>query len=126
MTWAKSFREAYLSQFGCADVAFEMDLLKRGLHQRALPFAWAIRAFVPAFFEMELHTLRFLGNARSSEEFRAELDSYRSEYRRHGGILRNGFGIRLSGKRLMRVLMTVARDQFRPPPSVTGRNEEAS
>ena len=125
MPWAKSFREAYVAQFHCAAAAFEMDLLKRGLHRRASPFAWAIRALVPAFFEMELHTVRYLGNARSSEEFRAELDTYRPEYRRHGGILRNGFGIRLSGKRLMRVLMTVARDQFQPRSSATRSNEEA-
>ena len=41
--------------------------------------------FTPGFFDLEARTIQYLGNARSSEEFRAELDSYRSEYRRRGG-----------------------------------------
>jgi hypothetical protein len=59
---------------------------------------------MPGYFDMELRTIRYLGNARSSEEFRAELDSYRSEYRRHGGFLRTVLAVRLSGKRFMDVL----------------------
>ena len=108
MTWTTSFREAYLGRFECGTEAFEKDLLRRGLHRRALPFVWAVRTLAPGFFELELRTARYLGNARSSEEFRAELDSYRSEYRRHGGVLRNVCGVRLSGRRLMDVLTDVS------------------
>jgi hypothetical protein len=54
-----------------------------------------------AFFERELRALRYLGNARSSEEFRAELASYRSDYRRHGGFLRKVLAVWLSGQKLM-------------------------
>ena|SRR5690349_22136370 len=104
MTWAKSFREVYLERCQCAPDRFEAHLLPRALHRRAFPFKWIIRKAMPGFFEMELRTIRYLGNARTSEEFRAELDSYRSEYRRHGGFLRNTLAIRLSGKRLMDVL----------------------
>jgi hypothetical protein len=113
MTWAKSFREQYAEHFGCDLSTVETDLLRRALHRRALPFGWAIRICMPAFFQMELETLQYLGNARSSEEFRAELDSYRSEYRRHGGILRRVFGVRLSGRRLMDVLVSVLPGQNR-------------
>ena len=109
MTWTKSFREAYLNRFPCDPGGFENDLLHRALHRRALPLGWLIRRFVPGFFEMEIRTLRYLGNARSSEEFRAELDSYRSEYRRHGGVIRNLFAVRLSGKRLTDILIRVSR-----------------
>ncbi len=109
MTWTKSFREAYLEQFQCGSEAFEQDLLRRGLHRRARPLVWLIRSLAPRYFEMELRTIRYLGNARSSEEFRAELDSYRSEYRRHGGFLRNVLAVRLSGSRLISVLMETVR-----------------
>lgn len=107
MTWTKSFREAYLERFQCGADGFESDLLRRGLHRRALPLAWLIRRLAPDYFDLELHTVRYLGNSRSSEEFRAELDSYRSEYRRMGGVLRTVFAIRLSGTRLVGVLMDV-------------------
>ncbi len=108
MTWTTSFREAYVERFQCSPEDFERDLLRRGLHRRALPLRWLIQAVMPGYFELEFHTLRYLGNARSSEQFRAELDSYRSEYRGHGGVLRNVFGVRLSGKRLMDVLVEVS------------------
>ena len=111
MTWTKSFREAYLDRFQCGADAFEKDLLRRGLHRRALPVAILLRALAPRFFDMELRTIRYLGNARSSEEFRAELDAYRSEYRRHGGILRNLLTVRLSGSRLIGILMETRRSR---------------
>jgi hypothetical protein len=105
MTWAKSFRELYLDRYRCDPPGFETHLLKRTLHRRALPLHGMIRKMMPNYFDLEFRTIRYLGNARSSEEFRSELDSYRSEYRRHGGFLRNTLAIRLSGQRLMNVLM---------------------
>lgn len=108
MTWGKSFREAYAAHFQCDLNAVESDLLRRALHRRAILFTWAIRRWMPAYFEMERQTLRYLGNCRSSEEFRAELDSYRSEYRHRGGALRRVFGVRLSGQRLVDVLVVTA------------------
>jgi hypothetical protein len=99
--WAKTFRDAFCGHFNCQPEQFEQRVLRRALHRRSLPIAGAFLLFKPNYFDMELRTLRYLGNARSSEEFRAELDSYRSEYRRHGGFLRNMFALRLSGRRLM-------------------------
>jgi hypothetical protein len=111
MIRSKSFREAYLDWTQCSPESFGDVILRHGLHRRALPLAWAVRALLPNFFELELRTISYLGNSRSSEEFRAELDSYRSEYRRHGGFLRNVFGVRLSGRRLMGILMDVSHEQ---------------
>jgi hypothetical protein len=105
MTWTKTFREAYMDRFPCRPESFEKDLLWRALHRRALPLAWLIMVLAPRFFDMEFRTIRYLGNACSSEEFRAELDSYRSDYRRRGGVLRNFFAVRLSGTRLIRILL---------------------
>jgi hypothetical protein len=113
MIWSKSFREAYLERPQRGSGSFENDILWRGLHRRALPLAWLVRIILPNFFEMELRTISYLGNSRSSGEFRAELDTYRSEYRRHGGFLRNALGVRLSGRRLMGLLMEVAPESKR-------------
>jgi len=102
--WAKSFRERFCEHTGCASDQFEQRVLRRALHRRSLPLALLIRALHPEYFDFELRTLRYLGNSESTSEFRAELDSYRSEYRRKGGILRNAFAVRLSGRRLMVIL----------------------
>jgi hypothetical protein len=107
MTWKKPFREAYLERFQCSPERFERDVFRRGLHRRALPLAWVIRQLAPAYFDLEINTIRYLGNSRSSEEFRSELDSYRSEYRRKGGFLRTMLAVRLSGTRLVGILMAI-------------------
>ena len=108
MSWAKSFREFYLEKYPGEAEQFERDLFRRGLHRRARAIQGLVRLLNPSFFTLEYRTLQYLGNARSAEEFRSELDSYRSEYRRHGGLLRNLFGVRLSGRRLMDLLVEVA------------------
>ncbi len=97
-----------LSSRLAAEEEFENEILRRGLHRRTRLIAWAIRAVQPKFLDLEMRTIRYLGNARSSEEFRAELDAYRSEYRNHGGLLRNTLGVRLSGSRLMLILNEVS------------------
>ena len=69
---------------------------------------WFVCAVWPRFFDLELTTIRYLVNARRSEAFRAELDSYRAEYRNHGGFLRNTLGVRLSGNTLTKILTEVS------------------
>jgi hypothetical protein len=110
--WSKTFREAYCHRFGCEPAHFEQSVLRRALHRRSLPIAWLMRVLKPGYFELEVRTLRYLGDAQSSREFRAELDSYRSEYRKQGGFLRNAFAFRLSGRRLIELASEVG-DQLR-------------
>lgn len=107
MTWAKSFREAFCERYGCAPKDFEHQVLRRTLHYRSILLATVIRTVRPDFFELELRTLGYLGNARSSEEFRAEVATYRSDYRRRGGFFRNICAVRLSGQKLMNLAVAV-------------------
>jgi len=115
MNWKRSFRESYCAKFACAPDKYESAVLRAGLHRRSLAVTWIVRLVKPGFFEPELRTIRYLGNATSSEEFRGELDSYRSEYRRHGGFVRKLLAVRLSGSRLMRLQMQVM-DERAPAP----------
>ena len=108
MAWTKTFRESYLERFQCDSDKFEEDLLRRALHRRSLPLAWFVRTRMPSFFELEFRTIRYLGSACSSQEFSAELDDYRSECRKRGGVLRRIFALRLSGKRLIGLVNAVA------------------
>ncbi len=102
--WVKTFRAGFCEHTGCAPEQFEQRLLRRGLHRRSLPLALLMRALRPDYFDLELRTLRYLGDSESTSEFRAELDTYRFEYRRKGGPLRRVLGVRLSGRRLMAIL----------------------
>ena len=108
--WAKCFREAFCERTGCSPDQFEQRVLRRGLHRRSLPFALLIRALRPDYYDLEFRTLRYLGDCESTSEFRAELDYYRSEYRSKGGILRKVLAVRLSGRRLMGIVMQLGRE----------------
>lgn len=64
----------------------------------------------PQFFACDFKTIRQLGVATSFEEYVAEVDSFRSENRRHGGFLRRTLRMRVSGRRLMDLLWTLPAD----------------
>lgn len=108
MTWPKSFRDAFCEHYKCSSDDFERLVFRRGLHRRALPLTALIYALNRSYFEKEKGTIGYLGNARSEPEFRTEVATYRSYYRRRGGFLRKVLCVRLSGKRLMDLLGEVS------------------
>ncbi len=101
--WPKTFREAFCERFACSPEAYENQLFWRCLYRRSLPLAWLVYLVNRRHFELDVQTIRQLAVARSMEEFRAELESFRYEYRMRGGLLRQ-LRVRVSGKRLMAVL----------------------
>lgn len=78
MTWTKSFRDMYLERFGCESKNFEEHMLRLALPRSRRPLGWVVSRLSPGFFGAELRTLRYLGNSRSPEEFRAELTLHQS------------------------------------------------
>jgi len=108
MTWPKSFRDACCEHFECSSDDFGRLVFRRGVHRRALPLTALIYDLNRSYFEKESDTIGYLGNTRSAEEFRAEVATYRSYYRRRGGFLRKVLCLRLSGKRLMDLLNEVS------------------
>jgi hypothetical protein len=64
----------------------------------------------PSFFELDFRTISQLGVARSFEEFGEEVNSFRSENRRHGGFLRRTLRLRVSGRRLMDLVFDLPGD----------------
>jgi hypothetical protein len=108
MTWVKSFREAFCERFACPPEEFEKRVLRRALYRRSRPLSALLYSWNPRFFDLDLRTIRQLGLARSSEEFRAEIDSFRFESRMQRGFLKRTLRLRISGKRLMRLLEEVA------------------
>jgi hypothetical protein len=104
--WAKSFRENYCERFGCPLEDFENRVFWRSLYRRSLPLSLVVHLTNRRHFELDLQTIRQLGVCRGTQEFRAELESFRYDYRMRGGVLRR-LRVRVSGKRLMALLREV-------------------
>jgi hypothetical protein len=109
MPLAKTFRDYFCERFSCPVEQFEKRVLRRALHRRTL--ALLVHAISPRFFDLDFRTIRQLGVACSSEEFRAEIDSFRFESRTQRGFLKRTLRLRISGKRLMHLL-----NQLSPAP----------
>jgi hypothetical protein len=102
--WPKDFREEFCQHEKCPPVAFERRVFWRCLHRRSLPLAALVYTLYPAFFEPDLRAIQQLAVTRSFEEFAREVDSLRSDNQRHGGFLRRKLRLRISGRRLMRLV----------------------
>ncbi len=96
--WTKTFREAFCARFACAAENYERRVFWRALHRRCLPLAALIYALAPRYFELDLQAIRQLGLATSSAEFRAEIDSFRSDYRMSRHWLKNSQRLRIRAR----------------------------
>jgi hypothetical protein len=108
--WPRTFREGFCKECACATEAFETTVFWRCLHRRALPLSALIYRLHPSFFDPDFHTIRCLGNSTSYEEFGQEVNSFRSDNRRRGGFLRRKLRVRVSGRRLMKLLLVLPTD----------------
>ena len=105
--WQKTFRESFCERIGCPLEQYEKRVFWRCLYRRSLPLAVPVYLLKQRFFTLDLQTIRQLGFARSTLEFRTELENFRYDYRMQGGLLRF-FRVRISGKRVMSLLRSVA------------------
>jgi len=105
--WQKTFRESFCERFGCPPEEYEKRVFWKCLYRRSLPLAVLVHMFKRPFFNLDLQTIRQIGFARNTQEFRTELENFRYDYRMQGGLLRL-LRVRVSGKRLMALLRSVA------------------
>jgi hypothetical protein len=106
LMWPKTFRESFCERFSCPPENFEKRVFWRCLYRRSLPLAWLASLLHRHHFDLDMQTIRQLGVCRSPQEFRAELESFRYEYRTRGGLLRR-LRVRVSGKRLIGLLAEI-------------------
>jgi hypothetical protein len=104
--WPKTFRESFCERFGCAPDAFESRVFWRCLYRRSLPLAMLVYAVKRSYFALDFQTIRQLAVVRTDQEFRAELEAFRYEYRMRGRLFQ-GLRVRISGKRLIALLREV-------------------
>jgi hypothetical protein len=111
--WPTTFQEQFCQRVGCLPDAYGRKVFWRCLHRRSLPLAALIHLLNRNFFELDFATIRQLGLARSFAEYRAEVDSFRYECGMRGGFLRRTLRVRVSGGRLMALLLSVRPDEKR-------------
>jgi hypothetical protein len=100
---AQTFKEAFCEAFSCSSEQYEERVFWQSIYLHAKVPAlllWGRRA---TFFKEDLDLLREVANVDCHEVFRMEINRFFGRNRREGSWVRRGFGIRISGKKLMRL-----------------------
>lgn len=102
--WQQTFRERFCEQFGCDTSRFEEGVFWKCLNR---PHAWLFARFLfpkhPGIFKEDLDFIHELGGVRDPLVFKNEVNRYHGRNVRERGWIRGTFGIRVSGKRVMRL-----------------------
>ena len=106
----QSFKSLYCQHYACALEDYDRRLFRSCLHRHALPFASILRRFRPAFFREDLDFIRDVGAASSRSEVICELNRFYGRNMRDRNWMRRLFGLRLSGKRVLRIYRQLLRE----------------
>jgi hypothetical protein len=103
-SWPVTFRERFCEQFQCDVSNFEEGVFWRCMNR---PHAWIFAKFLfpkdRKIFKEDLEFIRELGGIRDALTFKSEVNRYHGRNVREKGWIRGTFGIRVSGKRVMRL-----------------------
>jgi len=102
-----TFQKRFCERFNTPITQFEKRLFRACLYPHALTLAGLIRAINPGFFDEDLEVIQQIASATSSAEVESELRHFRYFNRMSDHWLRTKLRIRLSGKRLARVVHQV-------------------
>jgi hypothetical protein len=102
--WHKTFRERFCEQFKCEASGFEEAVFWKCLNR---PHAWIFARFLfpkdKLIFKEDLDFIHELGGIRDPLIFKNEVNRYHGRNVREKGWIRGTFGIRVSGKRVMKL-----------------------
>jgi hypothetical protein len=102
-SWPKPFCELICAHLGCPVAQYETALFRAALSRHCYPLARWLFWRKPSFFREDLDLIRELAFVRSNDIFFSELNRFYGRNLRDKNPWRKGFGIRLSGKRLIRL-----------------------
>lgn len=102
-----TFRDAVCQRYGCSPRQYEKVVFRRVMFWRTRFMGLFAGIFYPDFHFQERNLIRQVGNNTTLGEMQNDIDFYQHKYV-SGSLRRDALGIRLSGKKLMRV----ARDAF--------------
>lgn len=101
--WRSTFRERFCEYHKCAAADFEERVFWKAMHRHAYFVArWYFRKD-PDIFKEDLEFIHELGGVRDPLIFKTELNRFHGRNVREKGWLRGTFGVRVSGKRIIRI-----------------------
>ena len=102
--WPQTFRERFCEQYRCDLSTFEETVFWKVLHR---PHGWIFAKFLfpknRAIFKEDIEFIHELGGVRDPLIFKNEVNRYHGRNVREKGWIRGTFGIRVSGKRVMKL-----------------------
>jgi hypothetical protein len=107
----RDFQALFCERFACSAEEFEELLFWRCLYRHALPLAAVLRRTQPTFFTEDFSFLRELRRVNSTSEVVGELNRFYGRNVRDRSWLRKSCHIRVSGKRVLRLYRTLARQE---------------
>ena len=101
--WRSTFRERFCEYYKCAAADFEERVFWKTMHRHAyLAARWYFRKD-RSIFKEDLDFIHELGGVRDPLIFKTELNRFHGRNVREKGWLRGTFGVRVSGKRIIRL-----------------------
>ena len=122
----ENFRAVYGRYFGCRPAAFERRIFWRCLPLWSWPVALLFKLFCPSFFNADLEFLQSLGDCRNPSEVVSEANSLACDPALNEGFLRTPLGLRLSGRRIVRVAHAIWPPLVRPTWTPAAVESEAT
>jgi hypothetical protein len=116
---SKSFQTLYCEHYQCSAQEFEQRVFRECLYRHALPLAPLFASLDPCFFLEDLSFIRDVGHAASRSEVISELNRFFGRNMRERNWFRKALGIRVSGKRVLRLYRALFRGQDVLPPEPT-------
>ena len=103
-SWPVTFRDKICETFGCKAAEFEQLVFWKCLNR---PHAWLFAKFLfpknPEIFKEDTDFIHELGGIRDALVFKGEVNRVHGRNVRERGWIRGTFGIRVSGKRVMKL-----------------------
>ena len=102
--WPMTFRERCCEELKCDPSKYEEAIFWRCMNR---PHAWLFAKFIfprdPKIFKEDLDFIHELGGICDALTFKSEVNRYHGRNVRERGWIRGTFGIRVSGKRVMKL-----------------------
>ena len=103
------FRQLFSAKWGVGAEQFERKLFYKCLFRHALPFAWLLQKCDKDFFREDFEMLRDVASARNTDEVICEVNRFFGRNARDKSFLRTVLFLRVSGKRVLRVYRSLAK-----------------
>ncbi len=103
---AKSFAELYSEQERLPVTKVSERLFRQTLYPHAHPIAWIVRRLNRRHFLSDYEFIEEVGHLRSLQDFSLVLGSH-IEHPANRGLLRRAFRIRISARRMLRIVRAV-------------------